>query len=128
MTRTTTTTYELVETPTNANGQVKDGETIKVPYVYKKIMKQEINGGVVPNDSPVHNKPKLDIPTPEIPTPTPELPKSQTPSVETPKPKPQEKYVTKELPNTGSESSALGLLGFAGVIGSLLLLKKQKED
>ena len=90
--------------------------------------KPEFNGGVVPNDSPVHNKPKLDIPTPEIPTPTPELPKPETPSDETPKPKPQEKYVTKELPNTGSESSALGLLGFAGVIGSLLLLKKQKED
>ena len=90
--------------------------------------KPEFNGGVVPNDSPVHNKPKLDIPTPEIPTPTPELPKPETPSVETPKPKPQEKYVTKELPNTGSEFSALGLLGFAGVIGSLLLLKKQKED
>lgn len=90
--------------------------------------KPEFNGGVVPNDSPVHNKPKLDIPTPEIPTPTPELPKPETPSVETPKPKPQEKYVTKELPNTGSESSALGLLGFAGVIGSILLLKKQKED
>lgn len=101
--------------------------------------KPEYNGGVVPNDSPVHDKPKLDIPTPntptpEVPTPTPELPKPETPSVETPKPsqpleqKPQEKYVTKELPNTGSESSALGLLGFAGVIGSLLLLKKQKED
>ena len=94
--------------------------------------KPEFNGGVVPNDSPVHDKPKLDIPTPN--TPTPELPKPEVPSVETPKPsqpleqKPQEKYVTKELPNTGSESSALGLLGFAGVIGSLLLLKKQKED
>ena len=97
--------------------------------------KPEYNGGVVPNDSPVHDKPKLDIPTPEVPTPTPELPKPETPSVEIPKPsqpleqKPQEKYVTKELPNTGgSESSALGLLGFAGVMGSLLLLKKQKED
>ena len=97
--------------------------------------KPEYKGGVVPNDSPVHDKPKLDIPTPNTPTPTPELPKPETPSVETPKPsqplqqKPQEKYVTKELPNTGgSESSALGLLGFAGVMGSLLLLKKQKED
>ena len=97
--------------------------------------KPEYNGGVVPNDSPVHDKPKLDIPTPEVPTPTPERTKPETPSVETPKPsqpleqKPQEKYVTKELPNTGgSESSALGLLGFAGVMGSLLLLKKQKED
>ena len=95
--------------------------------------KPQYNGGVVPNDSPVHDKPKLDIPTPN--TPTPEVPKPETPSVETPKPsqsleqKPQEKYVTKELPNTGgSESSALGLLGFAGVMGSLLLLKKQKED
>ena len=95
--------------------------------------KPEYNGGVVPNDSPVHDKPKLDIPTPN--TPTPEVPKPETPSVETPKPsqpleqKPQEKYVTKELPNTGgSKSSALGLLGFAGVMGSLLLLKKQKED
>ena len=95
--------------------------------------KPEYNGGVVPNDSPVHDKPKLDVPTPN--TPTPEFPKPETPSVETPKPsqpleqKPQEKYVTKELPNTGgSESSTLGLLGFAGVMGSLLLLKKQKED
>jgi zinc metalloproteinase C len=95
--------------------------------------KPEYNGGVVPNDSPVHDKPKLDVPTPNIPTP--EFPKPETPSVETPKPsqpleqKPQEKYVTKELPNTGgSESSTLGLLGFAGVMGSLLLLKKQKED
>ena len=47
LTRTTTTTYELVETPTNANGQVKGGETIKVPYVYRKVVKQEINGSVV---------------------------------------------------------------------------------
>ena len=83
--------------------------------------KPEYNGGAVPNDSPIHDKPEVKIPTPE-------LPKPETPSVETSKPKPQEKYVTKELPNTGSESSALGLLGFAGLIGSLLLLKKQKED
>ena len=89
--------------------------------------KPEYNGGAVPNDSPIHDKPELKIPTPEVPKP-------ETPSVEKPKPsqplqqKPQEKYITKELPNTGSESSALGLLGFAGVMGSLLLLKKQKED
>ena len=47
LTRTTTTTYELINTPTNANGQVKGGETIKVPYVYRKVEKQEINGSVV---------------------------------------------------------------------------------
>lgn len=89
--------------------------------------KPEYNGGAVPNHSPIHDKPELRIPTPEVPKP-------ETPSVEKPKPsqplqqKSQEKYATKKLPNTGSESSALGLLGFAGVIGSLLLLKKQKED
>lgn len=47
LTRTTTTTYELVETPANANGQVKGGETITVPYVYRKVVKQEINGSVI---------------------------------------------------------------------------------
>ena len=47
LTRTTTTTYELVETPANANGQVKGGETIRVPYVYRKVVKQEVNGSVV---------------------------------------------------------------------------------
>lgn len=47
LTRTTTTTYELVETPTNANGNVKGGETITVPYVYKKVVKQDINGSVI---------------------------------------------------------------------------------
>ena len=113
------------DAPVHDKPDYKGGVVPNDPPIHDK---PEYNGGVVPNDSPVHNKPKLDIPTPEIPTPTPELPKTETPSVETSKPKPQEKYVTKELPNTGSESSALGLLGFAGVIGSLLLLKKQKED
>ena len=113
------------DAPVHDKPEYKGGVVPNDPPIHDK---PEYNGGVVPNDSPVHNKPKLDIPTPEIPTPTPELPKPETPSVETSKPKPQEKYVTKELPNTGSESSALGLLGFAGVIGSLLLLKKQKED
>ena len=47
LTKTTTTTYELVETPTNANGQVKGGETITVPYIYRKVVKQEINGSVI---------------------------------------------------------------------------------
>ena len=120
------------DSPVHDKPEYKGGVVPNDPPVHDK---PEYNGGVVPNDSPVHDKPKLDVPTPNTPTPTPELPKPEVPSVETPKPsqpleqKPQEKYVTKELPNTGgSESSALGLLGFAGVMGSLLLLKKQKED
>ena len=92
-----------------------------ITHIYKLVESEVPNLSELPKDSPVHDKPEVKIPTPE-------LPKPETPSVETSKPKPQEKYVTKELPNTGSESSALGLLGFAGLIGSLLLLKKQKED
>ena len=118
------------DAPVHDKPEFNGGVVPNDPPVHNK---PEYNGGVVPNESPVHDKPKLDVPTPN--TPTPELPKPEVPSVETPKPsqpleqKPQEKYVTKELPNTGgSESSALGLLGFAGMMGSLLLLKKQKED
>lgn len=113
------------DAPVHDKPEFNGGVVPNDPPVHEK---PEYNGGAVPNDSPIHDKPELKIPTPEVPKP-------ETPSVETPKPsqplqqKPQEKYVTKELPNTGgSESSTLGLLGFAGVMGSLLLLKKQKED
>ena len=128
--------YKLVETEVpNVSELPKDSPVHDKPEFNGGVIpndapvhdKPEYNGGAVPNDAPIHDKPEVKIPTPEVPKP-------ETPSVETPKPsqplkqKPQEKYVTKELPNTGSESSALGLLGFAGVMGSLLLLKKQKED
>lgn len=82
--------------------------------------KPEFNGGVIPNESPIHDKPELKIP--------------EQPVVETEKPKqlvsqkPQEKYVTKELPNTGTEASTLGLVGIATAIGSIGLLKLKKED
>ena len=60
---------------------------------------------------------------PEQPTETPvvkETPKSQE--------KRQEQFVTKELPNTGTEASMLGLVGLATAIGSIGLLKLKKED
>ena len=83
--------------------------------------KPEFNGGVVPNESPVHDKPELKIPDQQVETPVvPETPKSQE--------KRQEQFVTKELPNTGTEASVLGLVGLATAIGSICLLKLKKED
>ena len=46
-TRTTTTTYTLVENPANKDGNVVGGETITVPYVYKPTDDVKINGSVI---------------------------------------------------------------------------------
>ena len=46
-TRTTTTTYTLVENPANKDGNVVGGETITVPYVYRPTHDVTINGSVV---------------------------------------------------------------------------------
>ena len=86
--------------------------------------KPEFNGGVIPNESPVHDKPELKIPEQPVETPVAEAEKPSQPVAQ----KPQEKYATKELPNTGTEASTLGLVGLATAIGSIGLLKLKKED
>lgn len=86
--------------------------------------KPEFNGGVIPNESPVHDKPELKIPEQPVETPVAEVEKPSQPVAQ----KPQEKYATKELPNTGTEASTLGLVGLATAIGSIGLLKLKKED
>lgn len=86
--------------------------------------KPEFNGGVIPNESPVHDKPELKIPEQPVETPIAEVEKPSQHVAQ----KPQEKYATKELPNTGTESSTLGLVGLATAIGSIGLLKLKKED
>ena len=47
LTKTTTTTYELIKTPENANGKVVAETTIVVPYVYRKVVTVEIKGSVI---------------------------------------------------------------------------------
>ena len=47
LTKTTTTTYELIKTPDNANGKVVSETTIVVPYVYRKVVNVEIKGSVI---------------------------------------------------------------------------------
>ena len=86
--------------------------------------KPEFNGGVIPNESPIHDKPELKIPEQPVETPVAEVKKPSQPVAQ----KPQEKYATKELPNTGTEASTLGLVGLATAIGSIGLLKLKKED
>ena len=83
--------------------------------------KPEFNGGVIPNESPIHDKPELKIPEQPVETP---VVKETTKSRE----KRQEQFVTKELPNTGTEASTLGLVGLATAIGSIGLLRLKKED
>ena len=86
--------------------------------------KPEFNGGVIPNESPIHDKPELKIPEQPAETPVAEVEKPSQPVAQ----KPQEKYATKDLPNTGTEASTLGLVGLATAIGSIGLLKLKKED
>ena len=47
LTKTTTTTYELIKTPENANGKVVAETTILVPYVYRKVVTVDIKGSVI---------------------------------------------------------------------------------
>ena len=47
LTKTTTTTYELIKIPDNANGKVVAETTITVPYVYRKVVNVDINGSVI---------------------------------------------------------------------------------
>lgn len=96
--------------------------------------KPEFNGGAVPNDAPIHDKPEFNGDVSRIESLSHDKPELKTPqqSAETPTPKSQEKlqekYATKELPNTGSEASMLGLVGLATAIGSIGLLKFKKDD
>lgn len=83
--------------------------------------------GVIPGDAPVLEKPELKVPNEEVPV-------SEVPATEIEKPaklvaqKPQEKFATTELPNTGAESSSFAALGVAGLIASIALMKRRKED
>ena len=135
---TETFTYHDVITPLRAYRLTADNNLVR--HIYK-LAKPEFNGGVIPNDAPVHDKPefnggvipndapvheKLELKIPEQPVETPvaEVEKPSQPVVQ----KPQEKYATKELPNTGTEASVLGLVGLATAIGSIGLLKLKEED
>ena len=99
-TKTTTITYELVENPTNKDGEVQGEKTITVPYVYNKKVTEVITPKPQP-EKPKEDKPKEDKPKEETPKETPkvEQPKpKESPKVEQPKETPKPKDEPKETP------------------------------
>ena len=133
-----------VEIPTYDGGVVPNDSPIlekpeyhepisPVPIDTPKVERPEFKGGVVPNDSPILEKPEYKTPTvseePKQPvTPIVETPK--TPQPQSLQPKEPEKYVSKELPNTGTSESdklvALSGIGLLGLVG--VGLKKREEE
>lgn len=99
------------------------------PWDAPVLEKPEYNEpiGVIPGDAPVLEKPELKVPNEEVPAP-------EVPATEIEKPaklvaqKPQEKFAITELPNTGTESNSFVALGVAGLIASIALMKRRKED
>lgn len=99
------------------------------PWDAPVLEKPEYNEpiGVIPGDAPVLDKPELKVSNEEVSVP-------EVPATEIEKPaklvaqKPQEKFATTELPNTGTESSSFAALGVAGLIASIALMKRRKED
>ena len=53
----TITTYKLIKTPDNEHGDVRDGEIIEVPYVYRKNVEERM----VPGDTPSVEIPELKV-------------------------------------------------------------------
>lgn len=53
----TITTYSLISTPSNETGEVRDGEIIEVPYVYRK----NIVTRFVPGNTPIHELPTASV-------------------------------------------------------------------
>ena len=53
----TVTTYELIKTPDNETGEVRDGEIIEVPYVYRKNVEERL----VPGNTPIVEIPELKV-------------------------------------------------------------------
>ena len=109
------------DAPVHEKPEFKGGTVPNESPIHEK---PEFNGGVIPNESPIHDKPELKILDQPVETPVAEVEKPSQPVAQ----KPQEKYATKELPNTGTEASTLGLVGIATAIGSIGLLKLKKED
>ena len=130
---------EKFQNTVEEKGLVKEGvTTIVYQYVMQitapTVDKPEFEGGVVPLDPPIVDKPELKVPDEPTPAPKPEpMPESK------PTPKAPEKEVelvkpvavaqVKRLANTGNETSNAAALGFGALIAGIALAvrKRQKE-
>ena len=143
-------------------GLVKEGvTTIVYQYVIQigapTVDRPEFEGGVVPLDPPIVDKPELKIPEEPTPAPQPEPQPAPTPQPEptpevkpTPAPKPEltpemkptpktpEKVVepakpvataqVKRLANTGNETSNAVTLGFGALIAGIALAVRKRQN
>ena len=143
-------------------GLVKEGvTTIVYQYVIQigapTVDRPEFEGGVVPLDPPIVDKPELKIPEEPTPAPKPEPQPAPTPQPEptpevkpTPAPKPEltpemkptpktpEKVVepakpvataqVKRLANTGNETSNAVTLGFGALIAGIALAVRKRQN
>ena len=153
---------EKFQNTVEEKGLVKEGvTTIVYQYVMQitapTVDKPEFEGGVVPLDPPIVDKPELKVPDEPTPAPTPKPeskpePKPETPQAVTPADNgdnngnnngtpttpaqpaapstPQYMDGQRELPNTGTEDNAsLAALGLLGVLSGFgLVARKKKED
>ena len=130
---------EKFQNTVEEKGLVKEGvTTIVYQYVMQitapTVDKPEFEGGVVPLDPPIVDKPELKVPDEPTPAPKPEpMPESK------PTPKAPEKEVelvkpvavaqVKRLANTGNETSNAAALGFGALIaGIALAVRKRKKE
>ena len=107
-------------------GLVKEGvTTIVYQYVMQlgapTVGKPEYEGGVVPIDPPIVEKPELKIPGQPTPVPEPK------PTPEVPG-KPVVTAQVKRLANTGGETSNAAVLGFGALIAGIALTIRKRQN
>lgn len=130
-----------VEIPTYDNGVVPNDAPILekpeyteplgfVPSDAPQFELPEFKGGVVPNDAPILEKPEYKIPTVSEEPKQPAVSVVEIPQSQPQQQAPQQQFVAKELPNTGtSDSDKLVALSGVGLLGLLGFgFKKRKED
>ena len=89
--------------------------------------KPEYEGGVVPLDPPIVERPELKIPGEPTPAPKPEPMPVPKPTPEVPV-KPTVTAQIKRLANTGSETSNAAVLGFGALIAGIALAVRKRQN
>ena len=115
-------------------GLVKEGvTTIVYQYVMQittpTVNKPEFEGGIVPLDPPIVDKPELKVPEEPTPAPKPEsMPEPKAPEKEVEPVKPVAAVQVKRLANTGSETSNAAALGFGALIAGIALAVRKRQN
>lgn len=97
-------------------------------HIYRKVVETPEVPEVPEKPETTKTPKKPETPkTPEKPE-TPKAPEVPAKPEVKPESKPVEKFVKDRLPDTGTESSSLAVLGLSSLLGSLAFMKRRKED